>query len=94
MAAELADRFTVATYDRRGRGESGDTAPYSVKREVEDIEALIGEIGGRARVCGISSGAVLAMEAARAGAAIEQLAACSRPPSSSTTAGHRLRRPT
>ena len=48
MAAELADRFTVATYDRRGRGESGDTAPYSVKREVEDIEALIGEIGGRA----------------------------------------------
>ena len=79
IAAELADRFTVATYDRRGRGESGDTAPYSVKREVEDIEALIGEMGGRAHVCGISSGAVLAMEAARAGAAIDKLAVFKAP---------------
>ena len=52
-------------YDRRGRGESGDTAPYAVEREVEDIEALIAEAGGSAFVFGHSSGAVLALEAAR-----------------------------
>ena len=73
LAAELADRFTVITYDRRGRGESGDTAPYSVEREVEDLEALIGEAGGPAHVLGISSGGVLAMEAVGAGAAIDTL---------------------
>ena len=73
VAAALADRFTVITYDRRGRGESGNTVPYSVEREVEDIEALIGEVGGRAHVCGFSSGGVLAMEAAGAGAAIDRL---------------------
>jgi pimeloyl-ACP methyl ester carboxylesterase len=79
VAAELADRFTVIAYDRRGRGESGDTAPYSVQREVEDIEALIGEAGGRAHVVGFSSGAVLAMEAARNGAGIEKIAAYEPP---------------
>jgi pimeloyl-ACP methyl ester carboxylesterase len=92
LAVELADRFTVITYDRRGRGESGDTAPYDVQREVEDIEALIGEAGGRAHVCGISSGAALGMEAARSGAAIDKLAVFeapfivddSRPPAAST----------
>jgi pimeloyl-ACP methyl ester carboxylesterase len=73
VAKEVADRFTVITYDRRGRGESGDTAPYSVHCEVEDIEALIGEAGGPAHLCGFSSGGVLAMEAARAGAAIDKL---------------------
>jgi len=73
VAAALADRFTVITYDRRGRGESGDTPPYSVQREVEDIEALLAEAGGRAHACGFSSGGVLAMEAARAGAAIDRL---------------------
>lgn len=79
VAAELADRFTVVTYDRRGRGESSDTAPYSVQREVEDIEALLGEAGGPAHVCGFSSGGVLAMEAARAGAAIDKLAVYEAP---------------
>lgn len=64
LAAKLAHRFTVYTYDRRGRGESGNTAPYAVEREVEDIEALINEAGGSAFVYGISSGAVLALEAA------------------------------
>jgi len=73
VAAALADRFTVITYDRRGRGESGDTPPYSVQREVEDIEGLLAEAGGRAHACGFSSGGVLAMEAARAGAAIDRL---------------------
>lgn len=92
FAAELADRFTVITYDRRGRGESDDTPPYAVEREVEDIEALVQEAGGSAHVCGFSSGAALAMEAARHGAAIEKLAVFeapfmvddSRPPAPST----------
>lgn len=65
MAARLAPHFTVLAYDRRGRGDSGDTAPYAVEREVEDIEALILAAGGSAFVFGHSSGAVLALEAAR-----------------------------
>ncbi len=63
LAKLLAQHFTVFTYDRRGRGESGDTAPYAVEREVEDIEALVNEAGGAAFIWGISSGAVLALEA-------------------------------
>jgi pimeloyl-ACP methyl ester carboxylesterase len=65
LATELAPRFRVTAYDRRGRGDSGDTAPYAVHREVEDIEALIVAAGGNAFVFGHSSGAVLALEAAR-----------------------------
>ena len=65
LAAVLAPHFTVFAYDRRGRGESGDTVPYAVEREVEDIDALINEAGGSAFVFGHSSGAVLALEAAR-----------------------------
>ena len=73
LAALLAEHFTVFTYDRRGRGESGDTAPYAVEREVEDIAALIDEAGGSACVYGISSGAALALEAANRGLGIERL---------------------
>lgn len=65
LAAALAPQFTVFAYDRRGRGESGDTAPYAVEREVEDLNALIAEAGGSAFVFGHSSGGVLALEAAR-----------------------------
>ena len=65
LAARLAPRFTTIAYDRRGRGDSEDTAPYAVDREVEDIEALILAVGGSALVFGHSSGAVLALEAAR-----------------------------
>jgi pimeloyl-ACP methyl ester carboxylesterase len=64
LAELLAPQFTVFRYDRRGRGESGDTQPYTVQREVEDIGALIDAAGGSAFVYGISSGAALAMEAA------------------------------
>jgi pimeloyl-ACP methyl ester carboxylesterase len=64
LAALLADHLTVYNYDRRGRGDSGDTPPYAVEREVGDIEALIDEAGGSAFVYGISSGAALALEAA------------------------------
>lgn len=74
LADALAAHFTVYTYDRRGRGESGDTSPYAVEREVEDIKAVIAAAGGSAHVYGISSGAVLALEAVDHDAAIESLA--------------------
>jgi pimeloyl-ACP methyl ester carboxylesterase len=74
LAALLAENFTVFTYDRRGRGDSGNTAPYAVEREIEDIDALINEAGGSAYVYGISSGAALALEAANHGLAIKKLA--------------------
>jgi pimeloyl-ACP methyl ester carboxylesterase len=64
LAALLAEHFTVYNYDRRGRGDSGDTPPYAIEREVEDIEALIDEAGGSAFLYGISSGAALALVAA------------------------------
>jgi pimeloyl-ACP methyl ester carboxylesterase len=79
VAAELAPRFTVYAYDRRGRGSSGDTAPYSAEREVEDLAAVIGAAGGPALVFGHSSGAVLALEAAARGLAITKLAAYEPP---------------
>jgi pimeloyl-ACP methyl ester carboxylesterase len=74
LAEQLADNLTVYTYDRRGRGESGDTPPFDRAREIEDLEALINEAGGSAFVYGISSGATLALDAAAAGLAIEKLA--------------------
>lgn len=64
-AATLSESFRVVSYDRRGRGDSTDTAPWSLEREVEDIEALIDTVGGRAFIYGHSSGAVLALHAAR-----------------------------
>jgi pimeloyl-ACP methyl ester carboxylesterase len=64
LAALLAPHFTVISYDRRGRGESGDKKPYAVEREVEDIEALINQAGGSAFLFGTSSGGCLALEAA------------------------------
>ena len=74
LAEALASHFMVMTYDRRGRGESGDTLPYAVEREVEDIQALIDAAGGSAFVHGFSSGAVLALLAAARGLAISRLA--------------------
>ena len=61
LAALLATSFTVIFYDRRGRGESKETKPYSVEGEIDDIEALINEAGGKAFVHGSSSGAALAL---------------------------------
>ncbi|CRK59012.1 probable hydrolase [Alloactinosynnema sp. L-07] len=72
-AALLAGEFRVYTYDRRGRGESSDTAPYSTEREIEDLAALIDAAGAPAVVCGQSSGAVLALDAAAAGLPISKL---------------------
>src|SRR5690348_3770906 len=67
LTSLLAPRFTVISYDRRGRGDSGDTPPYAVEREIEDLDALIGAAGGSAGVFGMSSGAALALEAANRG---------------------------
>lgn len=60
----LSEHFMVIHYDRRGRGDSTDTLPFAVEREIEDIDALMSEVGGSAFLFGISSGAALAFEAA------------------------------
>lgn len=73
-APQLASTFTVISYDRRGRGDSGDTPPYAVEREVEDIAALIDAVGGSAYLYGISSGGVLALEAANRLTTVTKLA--------------------
>ena len=73
LARTLAPRFTVLNYDRRGRGDSGDTAPYAVEREIEDIAALIAAAGGSAALFGHSSGATLALKAAAAGLPVTRL---------------------
>jgi pimeloyl-ACP methyl ester carboxylesterase len=65
---------TVVHYDRRGRGDSTDTPPYRTEREVEDLDALVGEVGGEASVFAMSSGAALALEAAVHGVKLTKLA--------------------
>ena len=89
LAQLLAPHFTVFHYDRRGRGESGDNAPYAIAREVEDLEALIAEAGGSASAFGTSSGAALALAAAASRANIKKLALYEPP----FVAGYRPRRP-
>jgi pimeloyl-ACP methyl ester carboxylesterase len=79
LAKQLAPRLTVYTYDRRGRGQSGDTQPYSKEREVEDIQALIQEAGGSAFLLGLSSGGALALEAAASGLGVRKVAAYEPP---------------
>jgi pimeloyl-ACP methyl ester carboxylesterase len=74
LAEQLTPHFTVYTYDRRGRGASGDTKPYSPDREVEDIQALVALAGDTAYLHGTSSGAALALEAAKHGPSITKLA--------------------
>ena len=74
LAAELAAHHTVYNFDRRGRGDSGDTPPYAIEREIEDIEAVIEAAGGSANLYGTSSGAALAMHAAAGGAPVTKLA--------------------
>jgi pimeloyl-ACP methyl ester carboxylesterase len=74
LAQELASDFTVFNYDRRGRGDSGDTLPYAIGHEVEDIDAVIEAAGGSACLWGSSSGAVLALIAAESGVPVTKLA--------------------
>jgi pimeloyl-ACP methyl ester carboxylesterase len=84
----LADGFTVVNYDRRGRGDSGDSAPYAVEREIEDLEALIAAVGPPASVWGWSSGGVLALRAAASGLEIDRIAVYEPP--FMVKASHRL----
>ena len=79
LAAALPAHLSAVTYDRRGRGDSGDTLPYAVEREIEDLDALIADVGGTAFVFGESSGAVLALKAAASGLAISKVAAFEPP---------------
>ncbi|WP_086767205.1 alpha/beta fold hydrolase [Streptomyces bobili] len=79
LAGLLAPHFTAFWYDRRGRGESGDTAPYAVQREVEDLAALIEAAGGEAALYGVSSGGALALEAAAAGLPVSRVAVYETP---------------
>ncbi|TYB41340.1 alpha/beta fold hydrolase [Actinomadura chibensis] len=74
LAALLAPGHTVLTYDRRGRGDSGDTPPYAVEREIEDIAALLDAAGGAAALYGMSSGAALALRAAAHGLPVTRVA--------------------
>lgn len=73
LAPSLQDTFTTYVYDRRGRGDSQDTSPYDPEHEIEDLAAVIEAAGGSAYVFGHSSGAVLALEAARGGVPIGAL---------------------
>jgi pimeloyl-ACP methyl ester carboxylesterase len=73
LAKLLSAEFSVLHYDRRGRGDSGDTEPYAAQREIDDLHALITEAGGSAFVFGNSSGGPLALDAAAAGLAIDKL---------------------
>jgi pimeloyl-ACP methyl ester carboxylesterase len=80
LVARLAGRSTVFSYDRRGRGDSGDVAPYDVEREIDDLESMLRAAGGAAPVLGYSSGAVLALRAAARGLPITKLALYDTPP--------------
>lgn len=73
LAAQLAGDHAVVCYDRRGRGDSGNTLPYAPEREVEDLGAVIAATGGSAAVFGHSSGAALAVRAAAAGVGVTRL---------------------
>ncbi len=79
IASLLAADFAVYTYDRRGRGESGDTLPFAPQRELEDLDAVITEAGGRASVMGGSSGSALVLDAAAKGLPIDRLAVYEAP---------------
>jgi pimeloyl-ACP methyl ester carboxylesterase len=90
LAPLLAPHFTVVTYDRRGRGESGDTRPYSPTREVEDLAALIEAAGGSASLLGLSSGGALALEAAASGLPVDKVIAYEPPYVAEGSAGREV----
>ena len=74
LATQLAQHFTVFTYDRRGRGESSDTAPYAVAREIDDLRAVAREAGATPYVVGISSGGALILQAVASGVSVKEIA--------------------
>ncbi|QMW65863.1 alpha/beta hydrolase [Mumia sp. ZJ1417] len=92
LAAALATRFTVYDYDRRGRGTSGDTPPYTPAREVDDLTAVIAHAGPGACLFGMSSGAALALEAVAAGLPVRRLAVYEPPYTGEVTGPADVRR--
>lgn len=80
MVPFLQEHFTVLTYDRRGRGQSGNTLPYAIEKEVQDIQALIDNQGGKAFLYGHSAGAALALFTAAAAPEKVLKAAAYEPP--------------
>ena len=74
LVPALAGSCTVANYARRGRGASGDTPPYALEREIEDLAAVVDALGGRAHAFGASSGGALLLEAAAAGVPLDRVA--------------------
>jgi pimeloyl-ACP methyl ester carboxylesterase len=74
LATQLAQHFTVFTFDRRGRGESGDTAPYTVMREIDDLQAVASEAEEVPYVLGISSGGALILQAVASGVGVKEIA--------------------
>ncbi|MEV8456996.1 alpha/beta fold hydrolase [Streptomyces sp. NPDC052095] len=90
LARLLAPRFRVVTYDRRGRGASGDGGPYAREREIEDLAALVGSVGGAASVFGVGAGGALALEARAAGVPMD-LVAVYEPPYTPGAAGLRYK---
>jgi pimeloyl-ACP methyl ester carboxylesterase len=90
LAAELSEWFTVINYARRGRGDSGDTQPHAVEREVEDIGALIDEAGGTAHLYAVSSGGMFALEAASAGLSVDRIGLFDVPYDTSDNANERF----
>jgi pimeloyl-ACP methyl ester carboxylesterase len=90
LRALLAPQLTVFGYDRRGRGDSGDTLPYAVDREIDDIQALIEVAGGTAALYGHSSGAALALDAAlQLGDGVTRIAMSKRPTTTTPPPGRR-----
>lgn len=87
LAELLAHRFTVISYDRRGRGDSGDAPEYAVERELDDLDAILRVARGPAHVFGMSSGGVLALRASAAGVPIAR-AVVYQPPFSVDASGH------
>ncbi len=79
MAENLAKSFTVYSYDRRGRGDSGDNPTYTVQKEIDDLAAVCAAAGGKPFVVGFSSGAALALHAAAGGVPMQQLYAYEPP---------------
>ena len=81
--------FTVFRYDRRGRGDSGDTQPYAVEREIEDLMAVIGAAGGTAFLYGHSSGCALVLDTVlTAGRPPCRRSPCTRRPTTTTPLSH------
>ncbi len=79
LAELLGKQFTVYDYDRRGRGESGDTRPFSKEREIEDLQALVEDAGGEGMVLGFSSGSAVALDAAAVSPGIVKVAVYEAP---------------